>query len=231
MSQPSVENYSTDPADLEAIRAHRDKEVAAGHRLEALPEDFHLLPGMKVPPILNSVEVLNSILLAIADIILKTGIDLHDLYAYFDDSRSFPLVQATICGSKKVRGDPIHCKPPLRTSHIQSLVDKATHTRKYDDLLFATIITCPFYGCHCTGELVMPNCKALCDWRKIIKHSMLRFDGGCAGYHLPYHKADPFHRGTEILFTAQEVGNPVQLLQNYATVGQVTWCQSCTVFA
>ncbi|THU90196.1 hypothetical protein K435DRAFT_864538 [Dendrothele bispora CBS 962.96] len=49
MSQLSVENYST-PADLEAIRAHSDKEIDAGHWLEALPEDFHLLPGMKVSP-------------------------------------------------------------------------------------------------------------------------------------------------------------------------------------
>ncbi|THV06834.1 hypothetical protein K435DRAFT_573087, partial [Dendrothele bispora CBS 962.96] len=50
MSQPSVENYSTDPVDLEAIRAHRDKEVAAGRWSEALPENFCLLPGMKVSP-------------------------------------------------------------------------------------------------------------------------------------------------------------------------------------
>ncbi|THV06835.1 hypothetical protein K435DRAFT_644919, partial [Dendrothele bispora CBS 962.96] len=129
---------------------------------------------------------------------------LKDLYPYFDDSRSSPLVQATIRGSKKVRGDPIHRKPPLRTSHIQFFVDKATQTQKYDDLLFATIIACAFYGCHRTGELVVPNRKALRDWRKIIKRSTLRFDGGRAGYHLPYHKADPFYRGTEILFTAQE---------------------------
>ncbi|THU91098.1 hypothetical protein K435DRAFT_555066, partial [Dendrothele bispora CBS 962.96] len=105
---------------------------------------------------------------------------LKDIYPYFDDSRSSPLVQATIRGSKKVRGDPVHRKPPLRTSHIQSFVDKATHSQKYDDLLFATIIACAFYGCHRTEELVVPNRKALCDWHKIIKRSTLRFDGGHA---------------------------------------------------
>jgi len=34
-------------------------------------------------------------------------------------------------------------------------------------------------------------------------------------YHLPYHKGDPFYRGTDVLFTRQEVADPVSLLREY----------------
>ena len=56
---------------------------------------------------------------------------------------------------------------------------------------------------------------SLRDWRKIIKRASLQFSFGRAGYHLPYHKGDRFYRGTDILFTSQEVANPVSLLQDY----------------
>ncbi|KAJ3765215.1 hypothetical protein FB446DRAFT_832817 [Lentinula raphanica] len=45
-----VENYVTEEVDIAALKAHRDQEVAAGRWSEALPEDFVLLPGMKVSP-------------------------------------------------------------------------------------------------------------------------------------------------------------------------------------
>ena len=50
------------------------------------------------------------------------------------------------------------------------------------------------------------------DWRKIIKRSSLHFSQGYAGYRLPYHKTDPFFRGTDILFSVQE---SVDLLHEY----------------
>jgi len=34
-------------------------------------------------------------------------------------------------------------------------------------------------------------------------------------YRLPYHKSDPFYHGTDILFTSQDVADPVSLLANY----------------
>jgi hypothetical protein len=66
------------------------------------------------------------------------------------------------------------------------------------------------------GELVQKNNMSLQDWRKIIKRASLRLFPGHAGYHLPYHKSDRFYRGTDILFTSQDVANPVSLLQHYA---------------
>ncbi|KAJ3743842.1 hypothetical protein EV360DRAFT_57653 [Lentinula raphanica] len=73
---------------------------------------------------------------------------LKQLYPHFDESRAHPLVQATIRGSKKVRADPVKRKPPLQISHIQLFCD--SHHLSYDDLLFATLMSCGFYGCHCT---------------------------------------------------------------------------------
>ena len=72
-----------------------------------------------------------------------------------------------------------------------------------------------FYGCHRSGELVLKGKKNI-DWRKIIKRSSLHFSGGYAGYRLPYHKTDPFYKGTDILFSPQEVADPVVLLREFA---------------
>ncbi|KAF8830067.1 hypothetical protein HHX47_DHR2000550 [Lentinula edodes] len=141
---------------------------------------------------------------------------LKDVYPHFDESRSHPLVQATIRGSKKVRADPVKRKPPLRTSHLQQFLE--LKTKSYNHLLFATLISCCFYGCHRVGELTFPNQKSLRDWRKVIKRSTLKFEAGRAGYHLPYHKGDPFYQGTDILFCSQQVADPVTLLKEYATV-------------
>jgi hypothetical protein len=142
---------------------------------------------------------------------------LHDIYPNFDDNRANPQVQATIRGSKKVRADPVRRKQPIRTEHLASFVAQAYQSMDYDDLLFATIMACCFYNCHRSGELVLKTKKDI-DWRKIIKRSSLHFSPGYAGYHLPYHKTDPFFRGTDILFSAQEVADPVSLLQQYVSV-------------
>jgi hypothetical protein len=139
---------------------------------------------------------------------------LHDLYPSFDDSRASPLVQATIRGSMKVRADPVRRKQPIRISHLLAFQDAARRSGDYDDLLFATIMSCCFYGCHRSGELVIKSKKGV-DWRKIIKRSSLHFSQGYAGYRLPYHKADPFYRGTDILFSTQDAADPVALLQEF----------------
>src|SRR5277367_6800728 len=47
---------------------------------------------------------------------------LIDLYPEFDVNRAHPLVLSTIRGSKKLRGDPIRCKRPLRLSHLQTFL-------------------------------------------------------------------------------------------------------------
>ncbi|KAF9535316.1 hypothetical protein CPB83DRAFT_753873, partial [Crepidotus variabilis] len=139
-------------------------------------------------------------------------------YPEFDKSREDPRVKAAIRGSRKVRADPVRRKLPLRTSHLKSFLNTYHTSGKYDDLLFVTILSCGFYGCHRTGELVQKNDKSLFDWKKIIKRASLTFHDGRAQYHLPYHKADPFYRGTDILHTTQLIADPVTLLQKYTAL-------------
>ena len=64
-------------------------------------------------------------------------------------------------------------------------------------------------------ELVQKNHRSLFDWRKIIKCESLIFENGHAQYHLPYHKGNPFYRETDVIFTSQDIANPVLLLQDY----------------
>jgi hypothetical protein len=139
---------------------------------------------------------------------------LRDLFPDYDSSRAHPLVKTTIRGSLKVRADPVRRKLPLRTSHLQAFLDIALQTQDYDDLLFITILSCGFYACHRIGELV-PASGPLFDWRKIIKRNTLILRGNRAQYRLPYHKGDPFFQGSDILFTSQEVSNPVLMLRLY----------------
>jgi hypothetical protein len=142
---------------------------------------------------------------------------LHELFPEFDLNRASPSVQATIRGSKKVRADPVRRKQPIRIQHLLSFVDSAIRTKNYDDLLFATIMSCCFYGCHRSGELVLKT-KTDIDWRKVIKRSSFHFSPGYAGYRLPYHKSDPFYCGTDILFSTQEAADPVFLLKAFVHV-------------
>lgn len=140
---------------------------------------------------------------------------LSDIYPDFDQNRAHPLVKATIRGSKKIRADGVQRKLPLRTSHMEAFLIRAKVSQSYDDLLFITILSCCFYACHRCGELVQKNGRDLFDWRKIIQRDSLTFFEGRAQYRLPYHKADPFYRGTNILHNSQEVADPVALLQEY----------------
>jgi hypothetical protein len=100
---------------------------------------------------------------------------------------------------KKIRADSITRKLPLWIPHLQSFADRAATSNSYDDLLFATILSCGFYNCHRLGELVQNDDVTLFDPRKIIKHSSVFISHRQVSYHLPYHKTDPFYEGTEII--------------------------------
>jgi hypothetical protein len=213
--------------DLDArvlhLQAHAlEKSTVSGYSTGA--RDYihfclsHLIPLDPTPQTLSRYIAFTSLSIASGPNYL-TGARyfLRDLYPNFDDNRASPLVQATIRGSKKVRADPVHRKQPIRIEHLSLFVQAASVSHSYDDLLFATIMSCCFYGCHRSGELVLKGRKTV-DWRKVIKRSSLHFSPHYVGYHLPYHKTDPFYAGTDILFSAQEVANPVALLQQFVTI-------------
>ena len=155
---------------------------------------------------------------------------LSDLYPDFDTNRSHPLVTSVIRGSKKIRADPVLRKLPLRLEHLSLFVARAKSSKSYDDLLFATILSCCLYGCHRSGELVQKNSNSLFDWRKIIKRSSLIFDRDRVQYRLPYHKGDPFYRGTDVLFTSQNIADPVALLAEYSKLRDIRHGAAASLF-
>jgi len=87
----------------------------------------------------------------------------------------------------------------------------------YDNLLFTTLLSCCFYGCHHSGELVWKNDKDQWDWCKVIECVSLPFLNNHMQYHLPYQKGDPFYHGTDILLTHHDSANPITLMHNYIT--------------
>jgi len=66
---------------------------------------------------------------------------LKDLYPDFDTHCSHPLVTVTICSSKKIWGDPVKWKLPLRLCHLETFLKVAQNSRSYNDLLFITILS------------------------------------------------------------------------------------------
>ncbi|KAJ3834131.1 hypothetical protein EV361DRAFT_834467 [Lentinula raphanica] len=75
-----------------------------------------------------------------------------------------------------------------------------------------------FYGCHRSGELIFKGSKTTLDYRKIIKRGSLHFHGDHAGYRLPYHKADRFYRGSDILLSHHDIADPVFFLSLYTSL-------------
>ena len=108
---------------------------------------------------------------------------LWDIYPDFNMNCTHPLVQSTIQSSKKICADPVRCKLPLHTSHIEAFVHVARLSKSYDDILFATLLSCCFYGCHHSGELVWNNNKSQWDCRKVMKRASISFFGNHAQQH------------------------------------------------
>lgn len=143
---------------------------------------------------------------------------LKQRYPQFDDVRASDAVKTTIRGSRKVRGDPLKRKPPIRTSHLESALSVANKSGSYDDLLFATLLSCGTYGCHRAGELTNSNQRSFRDPRKVIQRSSLHFTPSMVGYRLPYNKSDPFYRGCDVLLATRPIACPRALLSRYVRI-------------
>ena len=202
---------------VNSIERSTSKNYATGARDYINFCILHSLPLDPTPTTLSRYIAYSSQFIASGSKYL-TGVRhfLKDLYPDFDANRSHPLVKSTIRGAKKVRADPVERKLPLRLAHLQSFINVAHCTGTYDDFLFTVLLSCAFYGCHRMGELVQKNDRSLFDWRKIIKRASLTFEIGRVQYRLPYHKGDPFYRGTDVILTTQDIANPVLLLREYA---------------
>jgi hypothetical protein len=143
---------------VNSIKRSTSKNYATGARDYINFCIRHSLPLNPTPTTLSRYIAYSSQFIASAPKYL-TGVRhfLKDIYPDFDTNRSHALVTSTIRGAKKVRADPVQRKLPLRIVHLQLFVDVAHCTGSYDDLLFATLISCAFYACHHMGELVQKN--------------------------------------------------------------------------
>lgn len=138
------------------------------------------------------------------------------LFPDFDSIRNHPSVQAVAKGAAKSRHAPVRRKEPLRVHHLTHFCVLAARTGDYDDLLFATILSCAFYGCHRIGELVHHNNPNNVDWSKVIRRASLDFPrDDQVAYQLPYSKTDRFFKGSTIVLCHREVADPVSLLLAY----------------
>ncbi|KAF9501191.1 hypothetical protein BDN71DRAFT_1357315, partial [Pleurotus eryngii] len=145
---------------------------------------------------------------------------LMHIFPDFDTNRSHPLVQAAIKGSMKIRGSNINRKLPLRLHHLSAFLTIARRSKDYDDLLFICLLSACFFACHRSGEVVVSDDKRLLDWRKVIKRSSFVSSNNHVTYRLPYHKADRFYHGSDILFIRFQAVDacPVLLLQEYISL-------------
>ena len=225
---PRVARPPMDLADLDARALHlqanaiersTSKNYATGARDYINFCILHSLSLEPTPTMLSRYIAYSSQFIASGSKYL-TGVRhfLKELYPEFDANRSHPLVKSTVRGAKKVRADPVKRKLPLRLAHLQSFIDIAHCTGTYDDYLMGVLLSCAFYGCHRMGELVQKNDRGLFDWRKIIKRASVCFEHGRAQYRLPYHKSDPFYRGTDVIFTPQDIADPVTMLRKYLSL-------------
>jgi len=125
---------------------------------------LHVLPLDPTPSTLSHYIAYTSQFIASGPKYL-TGVHhfLGDVYPDFNANWAHPLVTTMVCGSKKVRADPVRCKLPLHTAHLQTFLNVVWCTGSYDNFLFAVIMSCAFYGCHWMGEIVLKNDKSLFD--------------------------------------------------------------------
>ncbi|KAG7453267.1 uncharacterized protein BT62DRAFT_880789, partial [Guyanagaster necrorhizus] len=79
---------------------------------------------------------------------------IKDLYPDFNKNKRYLIVQRIIHGSQKMRDDPISQKLPLQVHYLITFSLFVSISESCDNLLFTTILSCCFYGCHWLDELI-----------------------------------------------------------------------------
>ena len=122
----------------------------------------------------------------------------------WDSIRSAPEVLQVLRGARKTAGVSVRRSPPLLPRHLVALVRHALRPgATYDDVLAAAVGTAGFGGLHRPGELAQPNARGDRDPRKVILRSLVVLNPHTSfAYHLPYHKADRYWRGSDVVITA-----------------------------
>lgn len=120
----------------------------------------------------------------------------------WNEIRNAEVVKRALIGSIKWRGHQVHRVDQVLAHHLKTFIDRAK-TGTFDDLLFATLSTVGFFALHRLGELVDPDNPSERDSRKTIKRGSATISKDLFSYHLPYHKTDPFFKGTPVVILAE----------------------------
>ena len=143
----------------------------------------------------------------------------HQLEPYFPEvrkARSSTLVQRTLQGCMRLRGQPPSRKRALTLDDLGTVISHYCTSTAHDDLLFLTIITTGFFALMRLGELSFPDNIALRDWRKVTKCSSVELTTNYYSFFLPTDKADHIFEGHKIIVMAKQVRhNPLLLFTNY----------------
>ncbi len=142
---------------------------------------------------------------------------LEPFYPAIREIRHSKLVQRTLQGCTKTCALPTQRKKALPVSELPRIITHYyTSTPSHDDLLFLALLLTSFSSLLRLGEMVFPDDNNIRDWRKISRRRTVFISSEHYSFQLPFHKADRFFAGNEILVTKELAGiNPVLHFHNY----------------
>lgn len=144
----------------------------------------------------------------------------QQLEPFFPDARTrrnSKLVQRTLTGCMKLLSTPVRRKEPLGASDLQSVLQHYYLSQpSHDDLLFLAQLFTGFFALLRLGEMVFPDSIQTRDWRKVCRRHTVQLSDDSYRFILPYHKADRFFAGNEVLVTKSAGAlNPVPHFTSY----------------
>lgn len=142
---------------------------------------------------------------------------LTPFYPLIRIARNSALVKQTLRGCLKLYNTPTRRVRPLSVTELETIASIYTvPNSSHDNLLFVSQLLFGFFGLLRLGELVLPNDHSLDVRRKQCIHKTLCFTANSVSFSLPFHKADRFYKGSEILILSNMTpANPVAVMQRY----------------
>jgi hypothetical protein len=142
---------------------------------------------------------------------------LEPFFPFVRENRHSKLVKRTLEGCMKLYALPVQRKRALLVSEIPGIIHHYhLTTPSHDDLLFIAILVTGFFALLRLGEMVFPDTVAIRDWRKISRRRSVVLSNNSYQFGLPFHKADRFFSGNEILVTeGSATVNPVPHFRAY----------------
>ena len=144
----------------------------------------------------------------------------QQLEPYFPEIRAVrlcPLVERTLKGCRRLRGEATNRKRALTFEDLLLVFHTLWHSTSHDDILFLAMLLTGFFALMRLGELSFPNDTQLQNWRKVTKRSTVIVTDDQYEFHLPSHKADPFFQGNRIIVKKQQYCelNPLATFTRY----------------